>query len=116
MTSLPTIQCRGCGKPIVFGDLPTGGKVPLDPKAPVYDVEGIIGGTVTATRRTEAMVTHFATCPAASNFTKQKAGAPSLADENADLRKQLQDARDDAARWKSLVPPRHGGGGPAAPY
>ena len=40
MTSLPTIQCRGCGKPIVFGDLPTGGKVPLDPKAPVYDVEG----------------------------------------------------------------------------
>ena len=96
MTALPTSACRGCGKPIVFGDLPTGGKVPLDPRAPVYDVEMIVGGTVAAERRIEAMVSHFATCPKASTFSR-KGGEPSAQDEIDDLHAKLQKALDRVA-------------------
>lgn len=57
--------CAGCGRLIVWGTTPEGKRIPLDPAATVYSVslEGIcekIGGF---------MVTHFATCRAANEFS-----------------------------------------------
>ena len=63
----------GCGKPIVWAKLEGGGAVPLDPRAPVYDVTEA-GAHVYAARNRGAMVSHFTTCPKASNFTRPKTG------------------------------------------
>ena len=65
MTALPTRDCRQCGKPLVFA------------------------------KTSDVFVTHFATCPSASYFTKK--GGASAQDEIDDLRKQLQASRDRIA-------------------
>lgn len=64
--------CKGCGKKIVWAILPGGGAIPLDPKPPVYQVsdpDAAHMGQVVATRMPAMMVTHFATCPKANNFS-----------------------------------------------
>lgn len=77
MKSLPeglsTVPCKGCGKPIVWGLTPEGKRIPLDPRAPVYDyatTPAMDGAS--AFRNRVAMVTHFATCPKASEFSQSK--------------------------------------------
>lgn len=65
----PTTPCKGCGRPIVWArNTQTEKRVPLDPKPVCYVVQEFDGelicGPVTA------MVTHFATCPKASDFSK----------------------------------------------
>ena len=48
----------------------TTGRVPLDPRAPVYLVEfNEDGDAVSAVRATGAYVSHFSTCPKASQFS-----------------------------------------------
>lgn len=97
MTALPTRECRQCGKPLVFGTTPEGKQIPLDPKAPCYRAsQPFMATAVQAERVPDVMVTHFATCPKASHFTKGKDGV-SAQDEIDDLRKQLQEARDRIA-------------------
>ena len=73
---LETRPCKGCGKPIVRGVTADGKRIPLDPRAAVYQVLDY-GGRVQATRTgllasaegvSQCMVTHFATCPKASEF------------------------------------------------
>ncbi len=59
--------CKGCNNNIVWGITEDGTRIPLDPRAAVYDVEEV-EGVVQATRDRTAMVTHFATCPKASDF------------------------------------------------
>jgi len=63
-------KCKGCGKEIVWGQTMDGKKIPLDPKPPVYRLAGNNeDGTQYVSRDKQAMVTHFATCSAASQFS-----------------------------------------------
>lgn len=70
--------CKGCGKPIVWGarTSATGERVrvPCDPRPPVYRVVGVWpdDGTPKVARVDDAMVTHFATCPNANDFSRSK--------------------------------------------
>lgn len=69
--------CRGCGRPLVWGvDPESGARIPLDPRPPVYRViREDASGDRLLKRDREAMVSHFATCPEASRFSKKaKAG------------------------------------------
>lgn len=71
-----TKPCRGCGKPVVWGETKDGKKIPLDPTPPVYKqfidefnnvwLERCFSEL---TRRPTAMVSHFATCKAANQFS-----------------------------------------------
>ena len=63
--------CKGCGRKIVWASDEKGTKIPLDPSAPVYEL--LVEGS-TLCRRTgrHVMVSHFATCPKASDFSRQK--------------------------------------------
>lgn len=62
-------QCKGCGREIVWGeDVINGSTIPLDPKAPVYSVLKQ-NGKVLLQRQHDCMVSHFATCANASDFS-----------------------------------------------
>ena len=59
--------CKGCGARIVWGLMPDGKKIPLDPKPPIYIVDEDRG---TCRRLSQDfMVSHFATCPNANDFS-----------------------------------------------
>lgn len=68
-------NCKGCGKFIRWGVTEDGKKIPLDPRPPVY---AIIGGSLHSDgelrveRRTTSLVSHFGTCPKASDFSASK--------------------------------------------
>ncbi len=64
---LKTTPCKGCGKPVVFVRDAAGKTQILDPRAPcwIVDANGI------AQRVQNAMVTHFATCSKANDFSKK---------------------------------------------
>ena len=74
--------CKGCGKPIVWGVTADGKRIPLDPRPVVYHAveESEFENRVTCTRvpeatntagtKTACYVSHFATCPKASEFGK----------------------------------------------
>ncbi len=66
-------RCKGCGKEIVWGVTEEGKKIPLDPSAPVYyvsDDQVLSGGFMSykIERERSSMVSHFKTCPKASDF------------------------------------------------
>lgn len=66
--------CKGCGKQIVWGSYLDGEnrekRVPLDPAPPVYRVvRHDAGGDALIRRDPDAMVSHFATCPKADQFS-----------------------------------------------
>lgn len=69
MTEVP---CRGCGGPIIWAISPTGARIPLDARAPVYMVQTDQGST-RAVRSTH-YVSHFCTCPNASEFSGRSRG------------------------------------------
>lgn len=101
--NLKTVPCRGCGKPIIWGTTKDGKRIPLDPRAPVYVVNALEyppapedleivhiergngkeppstafrwakgnGAVVFA-----AYVSHFATCPKASDFSQHTRRTP----------------------------------------
>lgn len=60
--------CRGCGTTIVFAEGPNGKAIPLDMKAPVYQL--VDGKAIAAP---EHHVSHFSTCPEAKRFSGSKA-------------------------------------------
>jgi hypothetical protein len=62
--------CRGCGKPIVWGLTPDNKRIPLDPRPPVYLAVELADGTVSCDRIKDGMVSHFATCPKAAEFSR----------------------------------------------
>ena len=73
MITFKTSPCRGCGKPIVWGETPDGKKIPLDPTPAVYLVREESQKTVVVYRTLNCyMVTHFATCPKANQFSGSK--------------------------------------------
>jgi hypothetical protein len=63
----PGAKCRGCGKPMIWAKTETGSTIPLDAKAPVYDVK-MADEEAVAIRLEHAHVSHFATCPKAAQF------------------------------------------------
>jgi hypothetical protein len=74
--------CKGCGKEIVWGVTPDGKRIPLDPKPPIYAVAQDVGGALHLRRMPtgDVMVSHFATCPQANEFSasKRRKGAASV--------------------------------------
>lgn len=70
---MKTSPCKGCGKPILWAQDHEGKKIPLDPKPPVYTVYGrdLDKGVALCERSTRQifMVSHFATCPNANDFS-----------------------------------------------
>lgn len=66
MTWAEARACRACGKELLFAEGPNGKAIPLDLSAPVYRV--LPNGT--CARETGCYVTHFASCPEASRFSK----------------------------------------------
>ncbi len=71
-----TSPCRGCGKPIVWAHKPEGGVIPLDPRPPVYKLihsydEQTKQTTLRCERKLQSMVSHFATCPKANDFSRR---------------------------------------------
>lgn len=68
---MPT--CKGCGKKIIWGETEDGKKIPLDPRPPVYHIYRVSNdGKNIIRRRTDCYVSHFATCPNASEFSGSK--------------------------------------------
>lgn len=72
--------CRGCGREIVWAETSHGKKVPLDPKALVFSVvqEGskLIAVKPIGMPSERWMVSHFATCPAAADFSGRNRDVP----------------------------------------
>lgn len=67
---MKTTPCKGCKREIVFGLTEDGKRIPLDPRPPVYAVIGQNEAGVPLVRRhVGAMVSHFATCPNANDFS-----------------------------------------------
>lgn len=80
MSRFRTSLCRGCGKPIVWGTDENGKRIPLDPRAPVYlVVEGVNGYELK--RVPQVLVTHFATCSKAQDFSGRSAKRAAAANE-----------------------------------
>ena len=75
-----TTPCKGCGKPMVWAYIVkegtrTGKRVPLDPRPIVYRLLGGFDSPeyeAQALPHVEGMVTHFATCPNANEFSGSK--------------------------------------------
>ena len=65
-------KCQGCQKEVLFMKDENGTTQILDIKAPTYVVFKDILGQLTAKRATEVYVSHFATCPKASEFSRNK--------------------------------------------
>ena len=64
-------KCKACGRELTFASTPEGKVIPLDMSAPVYELEyDPDAGKYLAVRTSSAHVTHFATCPKASQFSR----------------------------------------------
>lgn len=79
---IPRSHCRGCGKEIVWGLDEEDKPIPLDPRPPIYEVR-MAGGKARCERMRETMnqnlerggvpmVSHFATCSHANDFSRGK--------------------------------------------
>ncbi len=83
-----TSPCKGCGAPMVWARNENGRAIPLDaeadpdeyPAAPIYSVVDVGHGDVQAVKVERGnedpsgtfLVSHFATCPKAGEFSKRK--------------------------------------------
>ena len=71
MFDLSESECRACGAKIYFGfNEKTNKFIPLDKKAPTYEITHTELGQTAV--RSEAYVSHFATCPQADRFKKKQ--------------------------------------------
>lgn len=68
---MKTTPCKGCGKPIVFADTMDKKTIPIDPRPPVYRAVTMSddGTPLIVERAMLHYVSHFATCPKASEFS-----------------------------------------------
>lgn len=71
----PFSKCRRCEKKIVWGLNEQGKPIPMDPVPACYMVTGTDAqGQRFISRQPNVMVTHFATCPFASDFSGRNRG------------------------------------------
>lgn len=61
-------KCKSCGVDLVFATLENGKTVPLDTKAPVFEVSA--EGYKARRANSRFLVSHFATCPSANQHSK----------------------------------------------
>lgn len=66
MTEIVDRPCKACGTRLRFVSGPNGKVIPLDTRAPTY---AIVDGVAV---RSDAMVSHFSTCPQAGRFSGSK--------------------------------------------
>lgn len=73
---MPPRACRACGCPIEFVPGPNGRLLPLDLRAEVYRIQNVDGvrRAVPLKGEEDVFVTHFRSCPKASDFSKPKEG------------------------------------------
>lgn len=65
--------CKGCGKPIMFLRDEIGRFIPLDIRAPVYEIKKDFSGIEVASLVAENFhVNHFSTCTSAKEFTESQ--------------------------------------------
>lgn len=62
-------RCKSCGTEIIWIRTPTG-RVPLDPRPPVYSVDFKRRGDMRGRKVQGHYVSHFATCPGADEHSK----------------------------------------------
>lgn len=62
------IECKACGRPMIFAKTATGASIPLDARTQVYRLVEKASGPPDAIKATDCFVSHFATCPKASSF------------------------------------------------
>jgi len=72
MSEFPIGRCKGCEKVVVWALDAEGKWIPLDPTPPVYHVALDPKGQPRCLRAQAAMVSHFATCPKANEFSGSK--------------------------------------------
>ena len=60
-------KCKGCGKPMRWATTIAGRHIPLDASVPTYTIDER-GKAI----KSEAMVSHFTTCPMRDRFSKSK--------------------------------------------
>lgn len=65
--------CKACGRKLLFVRDENGRLHPLDAEAPVFVLTTDLYGQAIAVRAANSYVTHFATCPKASAFSKERA-------------------------------------------
>lgn len=70
MTTPDSRPCKACGRKLYFVRDVNGKIQPLDGETPVYVLTTDLYGQHTAIRAANSYVTHFATCPKASTFSK----------------------------------------------
>jgi hypothetical protein len=70
---LTTRPCRACGKKLAFVRDAEGRLHPLDVVAPTFRVQADGAGLPIAVRASSTFVSHFATCPRASEFSRRSA-------------------------------------------
>lgn len=64
--------CKSCGRELTFARSTDGKVIPLDMVAPVYELElDRDTGQMLAIRTTSAHVSHFATCPDATQHSRR---------------------------------------------
>lgn len=63
--------CKACGAPLLFARTPAGKAIPVDLRPPVYQVTEDLDGNAIAIRAEHSLVTHFATCPHAGEFSQR---------------------------------------------
>lgn len=68
--------CRGCGKPVVFAKDTDGKWQVLDAHAPIWIQIKSKDSTPRVMREPKAMVSHFATCANANDFSASRKAAP----------------------------------------
>ena len=70
--------CKGCGKEILWATDDQGTRHPLDTVPPTFQVIETQHKGVFRAVRSPAYVSHFATCPQASRFSKKTTKGESL--------------------------------------
>ena len=70
---METTKCKGCGKKVIFAKDENGKRQILDAVAPCYALR-LVGKNL-CFRSEGTYVSHFATCSAANQFSKNKKGS-----------------------------------------
>lgn len=65
-------ECKACGKPLIWAVTERGARIPLDAQTQVYRVVEKAVGAPDAIKATDCYVSHFLTCPKASQFSGTK--------------------------------------------
>jgi hypothetical protein len=76
------VRCKGCNQEIFFARTATGRLIPLDATSLVYETASVdANGTHHVVIRRFAWVSHFRTCPKATEFSRSRSAQPATTTE-----------------------------------